>query len=124
MKYEYPIQVAWSPEDEAYIAMAMQLDGCIADGASPEEAITNLRTIIQEWIEVAKEDGRIIPEPMSVLDIARQQHEAEAQFRKEVDSALRTVAAQVTEQVKRQAPEERLFAFFQRRVEPVESHRD
>jgi predicted RNase H-like HicB family nuclease len=111
MKHEYPIQIAWSPEDGSYIAMALQLDGCMADGATPEEAVANLRVIINEWVEVAKEDGRPIPEPMTVLDIAREQHEAEAQFRKDVELALNTAVEQVKNQA-RQTKEERAFSAF------------
>lgn len=125
MKNQYPIQIVWSPEDEAYLAMVAQLDGCMADGSTPEEALSNVRVVIEEWIEVAREDGRPVPEPMTILDIARQQVEAEAQFRKDVESALKSVAEQVAAQVQTSTTEERaISAFFERRrFEPAELDR-
>jgi predicted RNase H-like HicB family nuclease len=36
----------------------------MADGATYEEVIKNVRVIIQEWIEVATEFNRLIPEPV------------------------------------------------------------
>ena len=36
--------------------------GCMADGASYHEALSNAEVIIKEWIETAKELGRPIPE--------------------------------------------------------------
>lgn len=63
MKHEYPFQVIWSPEDDAYLAVTMQLHGCMADGPTIEEAINNLRVVVAEWIETAKYEGREIPKP-------------------------------------------------------------
>jgi predicted RNase H-like HicB family nuclease len=37
----------------------------MADGATPEEAVTNARTIIDEWTMVARMDGRPVPEPQA-----------------------------------------------------------
>lgn len=61
--YKYEIIVYWSAEDSAYIAEVPELPGCLADGTSYENAISNANTVITEWIETAKELGRPIPEP-------------------------------------------------------------
>jgi len=39
----------------------------MADGLSYQEAVANAERIIEEWIDTAKEDGRIIPEPKGRL---------------------------------------------------------
>lgn len=31
-----------------------ELSGCMADGATPVEALENVETIIDEWIEIGK----------------------------------------------------------------------
>jgi predicted RNase H-like HicB family nuclease len=46
------------------------LSGCAADGATYQEAITNVEAIIQEWIKTAKEPGRPIPKPKGRLVFA------------------------------------------------------
>jgi predicted RNase H-like HicB family nuclease len=59
----YEVILYWSSEDEAFIAEVPELPGCAADGASYQEALGNVQVIIEEWIETAKELGRVIPEP-------------------------------------------------------------
>jgi|ERR1035438_4253952 predicted RNase H-like HicB family nuclease len=76
--HEYAVQIVWSKEDQAYLAVPFELAGCVADGQTPEEALANLRVIIEEWIDVAKEQERKIPAPLSTEDLDRladKQHE-------------------------------------------------
>ncbi len=61
--YRYEIILYWSAVDAAYIAEVPELPGCAADGKSYQEAIANVETIIDEWIETAKQLGRPVPEP-------------------------------------------------------------
>lgn len=60
---KYEVIIYWSNEDGAFIAEVPELAGCMADGATYQEAVTNAEIAIQEWIETAKELGRPIPEP-------------------------------------------------------------
>jgi len=63
----YEVIIYWSADDQAFIAEAPELAGCMADGASYQEALANIETVIQEWIEVAQGLGRVIPEPKGRL---------------------------------------------------------
>ncbi len=63
----YEIIFYWSKEDEAMIAEVPELPGCMADGATYEETLANVRVVIAEWLETAKELGRVIPEPRGKL---------------------------------------------------------
>ena len=67
MSIRYEMIVYWSDEDAAYIVEVPELAGCMADGATYEEAVSNARQIIQEWIETATSLGRPIPEPRGRL---------------------------------------------------------
>ncbi len=67
MTSKYEIIIYWSEEDEAYIAEAPELPGCMADGRTYKEAISSAEVIIEEWIETAKELGRSIPQPKGQL---------------------------------------------------------
>jgi predicted RNase H-like HicB family nuclease len=56
-----------SDEDNAFIVGVPELPGCMADGATYQEAMANAEVVIQEWIETAKELGREVPEPRGRL---------------------------------------------------------
>jgi len=58
---KYEIIIYWSDEDNSFIAEIPELQGCMADGKTYQEAILNAEIIINEWIETAKELGREIP---------------------------------------------------------------
>ncbi len=66
-KYKYEIISYWSDEDNVFIAEVPELPGCMADGETYQEVIQNIEIIMQEWIDVAKELGRKIPEPKGKL---------------------------------------------------------
>jgi len=67
MMNKYEIIIYWSEEDEAFVAEVPELPGCMADGKTYQEAISNAEVIIQEWIETAKELNRPIPQPKGRL---------------------------------------------------------
>jgi len=64
---KYEIIIYWSEEDKAYIAEVPELPGCMADGKTHLEALSNAKVAIQEWIETAQELGRTIPQPKGRL---------------------------------------------------------
>lgn len=59
----YPAEVFWSEEDEGYIAIAPDLEGASAWGATEAEALAELRIAIEAWMEAALAAGNHIPEP-------------------------------------------------------------
>ncbi|MEK6375879.1 MAG: type II toxin-antitoxin system HicB family antitoxin [Acidobacteriota bacterium] len=63
----YEVIIYWSAEDDAFIADVPELPGCAADGATYEAAIANVKVVISEWIQTARELGRTIPEPRGRL---------------------------------------------------------
>jgi predicted RNase H-like HicB family nuclease len=68
MKYE--VIIYWSPEDAAFLAEVPELPGCMADGATHQEALANLEVVVGEWIATARELGRPVPEPRGRLMFA------------------------------------------------------
>jgi len=67
MQSKYEMIVYWSEEDGAFIVEVPELPGCMADGATHQEAVSNAEIVIEEWIDTAKADGRSIPEPKGRL---------------------------------------------------------
>jgi predicted RNase H-like HicB family nuclease len=59
----YEIIIFWSAEDDAFVADVPELPGCMAHGATQEEALANAKEASRLWIETAKEFGDPIPEP-------------------------------------------------------------
>lgn len=70
MDSKYEIIIFWSKEDDAFVAEVPELPGCMADGKTYHEAVTNAEQIIQEWIDTAREEGRPIPQPKGRLAYA------------------------------------------------------
>jgi predicted RNase H-like HicB family nuclease len=67
MESKYEIVIYWSGEDQAYVAEVPELPGCMADGRTHQEALANAEVVIREWVETAREEGRLIPEPKGRL---------------------------------------------------------
>src|SRR5580658_7163419 len=53
----YEMIIWWSVEDEAYVVDVPELPGCMAHGATRQEAIKNAEAAIKFWVKTAKEDG-------------------------------------------------------------------
>ncbi|MDJ0636682.1 MAG: type II toxin-antitoxin system HicB family antitoxin [Xenococcaceae cyanobacterium MO_188.B29] len=67
MSVKYELIIYWSESDQAFIVEVPELAGCMADGQTYVEAVTNAEVVIQEWIETAQELGRDIPTPKGRL---------------------------------------------------------
>lgn len=62
--HKYTIEIFYSEEDEGYIAIAPELPGCSAFGETEEEALKEIRVVVDMWLETAKKENREIPKPM------------------------------------------------------------
>jgi predicted RNase H-like HicB family nuclease len=59
----YPARVFWSDEDDGYIAVAPDLPGCSAFGATQGEALGELQNAITAWIGAQQAAGNPVPTP-------------------------------------------------------------
>ena len=60
---DYHINIFYSEEDGGYIADIPDLETCSAFGASPEEALAEVKLAKEAWIDSARDAGKPIPEP-------------------------------------------------------------
>ena len=60
--HKYATILYWSNEDQAFIAEAPELPGCMAHG-DQETAVRNIKDAILFWLKRAGELGRPIPQP-------------------------------------------------------------
>ncbi len=67
MQHRYELVIFWSKEDQCFVVEVPELPGCMADGASYQEAVRNAERVIEDWIETARALGRAIPEPAGKL---------------------------------------------------------
>lgn len=67
MLNNYEMIIYWSKDDDCFIVEVPELSGCMADGATYHEAVSNAEVVIQEWIETSNLLGRRIPEPRGKL---------------------------------------------------------
>ena len=68
---KYSMTIFWSEDDQAFIVDVPELPGCMADGATRLEAVRNAERIIEEWIALAIQENREIPEPAMELPFSQ-----------------------------------------------------
>ena len=61
---KYEIVIFWSDEDDVFVTFAPELIGCMAHGDTREEALRNIQEAMALWVEVARETGQRVPEPV------------------------------------------------------------
>lgn len=91
-EYPFTIRELTSEEGGGFFIEFPDLPGCISDGQTIEEAITNGVDAVQCWIAVAKETGRDVPLP----------GEIENQSGKWVQRVPKSLHARLTKQAKRE----------------------
>ncbi|MBA2493835.1 MAG: type II toxin-antitoxin system HicB family antitoxin [Acidobacteria bacterium] len=63
MKNKYKFNLAWSDEDEGYIATCPEFVGLSAFGTTPEKALAEAQVALKLFIESYLEDGTPLPKP-------------------------------------------------------------
>lgn len=66
MARQYAQRQWYDSESEAWICESDELEGCVAHGATPEEAAANFKAAKRVWFRAALSSGMLIPEPRSV----------------------------------------------------------
>ena len=60
---QYAVSIRWSDEDRGFIASVAQLPGLTAFGETREQALSELETASEAYLESLTHSGRSIPEP-------------------------------------------------------------
>ena len=58
---EYTVILHWDDEYSGYWVEVPALPGCVSQGKSKEDALTNIREAMQLHLECLKEDGEPVP---------------------------------------------------------------
>ncbi len=67
---KYSVLIQYDETDQIYIASIPELQGCMAHGKTQEEAFREVNIVRDMWIETAKEEGLVIPEPHLFNNVA------------------------------------------------------
>ncbi|MBA2606042.1 MAG: type II toxin-antitoxin system HicB family antitoxin [Acidobacteria bacterium] len=67
MKNKYALQIFWSEEDEAFVAICQEFPGLSAFGETREEALCEAQIALDLMIETYQYKGISLPEPQVVL---------------------------------------------------------
>ena len=62
MKYRVLVEV---DEDGVFVAEVPSLPGCVSQGSSRDEALTNIKEAISLYLESLEERGEPVPPPIS-----------------------------------------------------------
>ncbi len=87
LKLPYRMNLTFDDESEAWIVRFPELPGCIAHGATPEQALAEGEEAKSLWIETALEENQEIPQPQGeflhsgklIIRLPRSLHEAAAE---------------------------------------------
>lgn len=60
---EYEVIISWSDADDAFIGWVSELPGCMAHGATREDALRSVEEAMALWLAVAREFGDPAPAP-------------------------------------------------------------
>lgn len=65
MGLPYTIELIKEPQG-GYFVCVRELKGCMTTAESCEEALTEIKSLMEEWLEIALEEKLSIPEPRSI----------------------------------------------------------
>ena len=88
---KYPINIAWSEEDDEYIATCSSLPGLSAFGETEEEALREAKIALELFIESYNERGISLPKPPK-------NHTYSGQLRLRLSKSLHERAAKMASQ--------------------------
>ena len=63
--FRYTVNIAWSPEDNCFVARVPELKGCVTDGETYEEAARNAQEAIESYVEALVAEKTPVPVPIS-----------------------------------------------------------
>jgi len=56
---KFKVVITYDPEYKGYVVDVPELVGCMSQGKTIDEALTNVKDAIKGWLEVEKKHGRL-----------------------------------------------------------------
>jgi len=61
---EYSVNIQYDRKDNVFVAYVPELPGCMAHGKTKRQALEEIETAKELWLEIAAEEHMPIPEPV------------------------------------------------------------
>lgn len=62
---DYLFSIVWSDEDDAFVARVLEFPSLAAHGPTSEDALGEIRTLVEDVLDELIEGGEPLPEPLS-----------------------------------------------------------
>jgi len=56
---KFKVVITYDPDYKGYVVDVPELIGCMSQGKTMDEALTNIKDAIKGWLEVEKKHGRL-----------------------------------------------------------------
>ena len=66
----YILNIAWSQEDQCYVARFPELPGCMTHGDTQEEALKHAHEALKGYLATCKKEGVVLPSPVSLQEFS------------------------------------------------------
>ena len=63
MVNKYSYSVSWAPEDSVFVARVAEFDSLAAHGSTQEQALSEIKNVVQSVIEDLEANGEPVPQP-------------------------------------------------------------
>ncbi|MBT4638222.1 MAG: type II toxin-antitoxin system HicB family antitoxin [Deltaproteobacteria bacterium] len=63
---KYSAKVNWSDDDKGFIALVPEFPGLSVFAETQVQAVKEAMTVLPGYIEIYKQDGRALPEPIKI----------------------------------------------------------
>ena len=63
---KYTYRVTWSADDAEFVGLCAEFPGLSWLGPGPEEALTGIRSVVNDCIEDMAENGEEVPRPIAI----------------------------------------------------------
>jgi len=70
--FKYSVNIAWSDEDQGYIATIPELKNLSAFGVTPQEAVKEAKIAAEGHVAILEEDGMSVPAPIKISSYSGQ----------------------------------------------------
>jgi predicted RNase H-like HicB family nuclease len=71
-EFIYRVEIEPLPLEEGggFVARVPDLPGCMSDGETPQEALANVLSAMDDWMDEAVRLGQHVPEPTRLRELA------------------------------------------------------